>query len=134
MPPFEIAIMPVEGGEAHPERLGELGHREAVGAELGEGAAADGFDEGLTFRVPPIEERAGFGHLLGEGADGSGWVFHGREDSERKRNGQVQSLRGCGWGRLASWGCRAGGLRPARGRGGGRVARWDILGMRSGLL
>jgi hypothetical protein len=35
----------------------------------------------MALRVPLFEEGAGFGQVLGEGADGSGWVVHGRRIS-----------------------------------------------------
>ncbi len=78
---FEVAIIMREAGDAHPDGFGEVLDREAAGAELGEGAAADGADEVMALRVPLFEEGAGFGQVLGEGADGSGWVVHGRRIS-----------------------------------------------------
>ncbi len=74
---FEVAIVVREAGDAHPDGFGEVLDREAAGAELGEGAAADGADQVMALLVPLFEERAGFGQVLGDAADGSGWVVHG---------------------------------------------------------
>ncbi len=115
---FEVAIMDVEGGGAHPEGFGQDWDGEAVVAEEGEEAGAGGADEVALFLLPLGEEPAGFWEVFDEGTEGSGWMFHGVDDTEHRGNGQGNSLRGGAAGRVGA------GATATRQRGRAACLRW----------